>query len=437
MIHASIGRVCGAVAAALVLVQSLVLAGVDEHAARRAHVLGLMDSSSALVLHSAEIQMRSPDANYRFRQESNLLYLTGENRPGLTLLIAPRGIHIGDTLAHIVLFVKPAADDGALPLRPIADGITVHFQRFHDVFAPLLPEISTLYASSFSPAFVSDWLNNRPMFIERESRKQLEKKYPNLKVKNASPFVAGARVTKSPWEVERIRRSIAATGEGLRKAMELCRPGVREYELQAAIEHEMMRRGASAPSFPSIIGSGPNALILHYEHNHRTAAAGEMVVMDVGAEIEGYAADITRTIPVSGRFTSEQKKVYNAVLHAHDSIIANVRPGMPWSDLDKVARRVLAAEGFAKFWRHSVSHHLGIDVHDVGKMDTLRAGMVFTVEPGVYIPEKDTTVAPRFRGIGVRIEDDVLVTEGGAVVLSEAIPREIKDIEKIMRKPKR
>jgi Xaa-Pro aminopeptidase len=219
--------------------------------------------------------------------------------------------------------------------------------------------------------------------------------------------------------------------------MELCRPGIREYELQAAIEYEMMRRGASAPSFPSIIGSGPNALILHYEHNYRTAAAGELVVMDVGAEIEGYAADITRTIPVSGTFSSEQKKVYNAVLHAHDSIIASVRVGMPWSDLDKVARRVLAAEGFEKFWKHSVSHHLGIDVHDVGKMDTLRAGMVFTVEPGVYISEKDTTVAPGFRGIGVRIEDDVLVTERGGVVLSEAIPREAREIEKIMRKSKR
>ncbi|HSQ76441.1 MAG TPA: aminopeptidase P N-terminal domain-containing protein [Bacteroidota bacterium] len=437
MIRASIGRLCRAVAAALVLVQGLVLAGVDEHAARRAHVLGLMDSSSALVLHSAEVQTRTADVNHRFRQESNLLYLTGENRPGLTLLLAPRGIHIGDTLAHIVLFANPAADDGAVPLRPIADGITVHSRRFHDVFAPLLPEISTLYASSFSPAFMADWLNNKPMFIERESRKELEKKYPNLKVKNASPLVARARVIKSPWEVERIRTSIAATGEGLRKAMELCRPGVREYELQAAIEYEMMRRGASAPSFPSIIGSGPNALILHYEHNHRTAVGGELVVMDVGAEIEGYAADITRTIPVSGTFTSEQKKVYNAVLHAHDSIIANVRAGMPWSDLDKVARRVLAAEGFEKFWRHSVSHQMGIDVHDVGKMDTLQVGMVFTVEPGVYIPEKDTTVAPRFRGIGVRIEDDVLVTERGAVVLSEAIPREIKDIERIMRKPKR
>jgi len=437
MMRAAIRRLCGPVAATLILAQGLALAGMDEHAARRAHVLGLMDSSSALVLHSAEIQMRSPDANYRFRQESNLLYLTGENRPGLTLLIAPRGIHVGDTLAHIVLFVNPAADDGALSLRPVADGITVHIQRFHDVFAQILPEISTLYASSFSPAFMADWLNNRPMFLERESRKELEKKYPNLKVKNATPLVAQSRVIKSPWEVERIRASIAATGEGLRKAMELCRPGIREYELQAAIEYEMMRRGASAPSFPSIIGSGPNALILHYEHNYRTAAAGELVVMDVGAEIEGYAADITRTIPVSGTFSSEQKKVYNAVLHAHDSIIASVRVGMPWSDLDKVARRVLAAEGFEKFWKHSVSHHLGIDVHDVGKMDTLRAGMVFTVEPGVYISEKDTTVAPGFRGIGVRIEDDVLVTERGGVVLSGAIPRDAREIEKIMRKSKR
>jgi len=420
----------------LVLVQSAALAGMDEHAARRTHLLGLMDSSAALVLHSAEIQMRSPDANYRFRQESNLLYLTGEDRPGLTLLLAPKGIHVGDTLARVVMFVNPSMDDGSLPLRPIPDGVTVHISRFADVFGPLLSSISTLYASSYSPPFMADWLNNRPVFIERESRKELEKNHPNLKVKNAGLLVGRARMIKSPWEVERIRASIAATGEGLRKAMEICRPGIPEYALQAAIEYEMMRRGASAPSFASIIGSGPNALILHYELNRRTAAAGELVVMDVGAEIEGYAADITRTVPVSGTFTSEQKKVYTAVLSAHDSVVAAVHAGMPWSEMDRVAKRVLAAEGFDRFWRHSVSHHLGIDVHDAGVMDTLHAGMVVTVEPGVYIPVADTTVAAGFRGIGVRIEDDILVTPAGAVVLSEGIPRQIKDIEKIMRKKK-
>ncbi len=242
---------------------------------------------------------------------------------------------------------------------------------------------------------------------------------------------------KSPWEVDRIRTSIAATGEGLRRVMELCRPGMREYELQAVVEYEMMRRGASAPAFQSIIGSGPNALILHYEHNRRTLAAGELVVMDVGAEIDGYAADVTRTIPVSGTFTAEQRTVYNAVLRARDSVVSRIRSGLPWAELDRVAKAVLAAEGFGSFWRHSVSHFLGIDVHDVGKMDTLRAGMVLTVEPGVYIPENDTTVAAHFRGIGVRIEDDVLVTQSGAVVLSDGIPRTVKEIEKLMKKGKK
>jgi len=421
----------------LVGVHGLILAGPDEHAARRAAVLGLMDTSAGMVLRSADMQMRNPDANFRYRQESNLLYLTGENKPGLTLLLVPRGVQVNDTVARALLFVREGSDNGDLPLRPFSGGITLNAERFPEVFASALPGLKTLYASSMSPAFLNDWLNNRPLFIEREGRKELEKKFPQLKVKNAGPLIAQLRAIKSPWELERMRTAIAATGEGLRRALEMCKPGIKEYELQAAIEYEMMRRGAAAPSFPSIIGSGPNGLVLHYEHNHRTAEAGEMVVMDVGAEMGGYAADITRTIPVSGTFSNEQRKVYIAVLRARDSIVAGIRPGMPWSDLDRIARRVVDAEGFGKFWRHSVSHHLGIDVHDVGKMDTLQAGMVITVEPGIYIPKSDTTVALRFRGMGVRIEDDVLVTPSGHEVLSEAIPREISAIERIMRGRKR
>jgi Xaa-Pro aminopeptidase len=420
--------------AALLFLQSLAVAGTDEHAARRAFIMGLLDSSSALVLRSPEMPMRSADANFRYRQESNLLYLTGENKPGLTLLLAPRGVQVDGAVARIVLFVQQGSVDGSLPLRELPDGITLDGKRFPEVLASLLPELSTLHATPFSPGFVQDWLNNKPMFLERDSRKELEKKYPQLKVKNAGLIVARGRMIKSPWEVDCIRASIAATGEGFRRAMEICKPGIREYELQAAIEYEMMKRGASAPSFQSIIGSGPNALILHHEQNHRTAVAGELVVMDVGAEIGGYASDITRTIPVSGTFTREQRKVYSAVLRARDSIVAGIRVGMPWSGLDRIARSVIEAEQFGRFWRHSVSHHLGIDVHDTGVMDTLRVGMVITVEPGVYIAATDTTVSSGFRGIGIRIEDDVLVTEHGAQVLSDGIPRTVDEIERVMRR---
>jgi len=280
-------------------------------------------------------------------------------------------------------------------------------------------------------------MNNRPMFLERDARKELEKKYPSLKVKGPNALLGRLRAIKSPAEIDQIRRSIAATGEGIAGAMSACRPGAKEYELQAAIEYAMLRRGASAPAFSSIIGSGPNSLILHYEHNRRTMNAGDVVVMDVGAEIEGYAADVTRTIPVSGTFTPEQKKVYDVVLRAQEAIIRVIRPGAAWSELDRAARGVIDAAGFGKYWRHSVSHHLGIDVHDVGPMDTLRAGMVVTMEPGIYIPVSDTTMAPGFRGVGIRIEDDALVTAGGCTVLSEGIPKTIADVERGMKKRKK
>jgi len=408
-------------------------AAPDEHAERRAAMLGLLDSSSALVLRSGEIQMRNPEANFRFRQESHLLYLTGEDKPGVSLLLAPRGLRVGDTIVQVVLFAKKGEAEGVPAPRSLPDGIIADQQQFAIVLASILPQLKTLYASSMSPAFVNDWLNNKPLFLERESRKELERKFPDLKVKNAGSLVAKGRVYKSPWEIERIRAAIDATGEGLMRAITICKPGMREYELQAAIEYEMMRRGARAPAFQSIIGSGPNALILHYEYNRRTMAAGDLVVMDVGAEIDGYAADVTRTIPISGRFTPEQRKVYNAVLHARDSVVSKIRAGMPWSDMDRIAKGVIVSEGFGRFWRHSISHHLGIDVHDVGVMDTLRAGMVVTVEPGLYIPVDDTTVTSGYRGIGVRIEDDVLVTRSGCEVLSDRIPRSPDQIEKLMK----
>jgi len=408
----------------------------DEHAGRRAAMLGLLDSSSALVLRSGETQMRNPEANFRFRQESHLLYLTGEDKPGVSLLLAPRGVRVGDTVVQVVLFAKKGEAEGVPAPRPLPDGIITDQQQFAAVLASLLPQLKTLYASSMSPAFVNDWLNNKPLFLERESRKEVERKFPDLKVKSAGALVAKGRVRKSPWEIERIREAIDATGEGLKRAITICTPGIWEYELQAAIEYEMMRRGARAPAFQSIIGSGPNALILHYEYNRRRMVAGDLVVMDVGAELEGYAADVTRTIPVSGRFTPEQRKVYNAVLRARDSVVAKIKAGMPWPDMDRIAKGILVGEGFGRFWRHSISHHLGIDVHDVGVMDTLRAGMVVTVEPGLYIPVNDTTVTPAYRGIGVRIEDDVLVTESGCEVLSAQIPRNPDQIEKLMRRGK-
>ena len=403
-----------------------------EWAARRARALGRMDSSSAMVLRSPDQRMRNADVNYRFRQESNLLYLTGLNRPFVTLVLAPAGVALHDTIAHVLLFAR-AGEDGDDPLPAMADGVVLDPGRFQEIMNGLADRLSILYVSQAGVAFTQDWLNGKPMFLERDSRREYEQKHPGLKVKNAGPFLAVLRQMKSGTELAEIRKAIAATDTGLRRAMQFCRPGANEYELQAEIEYAMARAGAQAQSFPSIIGSGPNALIPHYELNRRATRAGEVVVMDVGAEMGGYAADITRTIPVSGKFTTAQRKVYETVLRAQQAVIAAARPGALWKALDAAARAVIAGAGFGAFWLHSVSHHLGLDVHDAGVMDTLRAGMVITAEPGIYIPATDTTVAAEYRGIGVRIEDDVLITPEGCEVLSTRIPKTVAEIEQVMQ----
>ena len=406
----------------------------DPRAARRRQALELMDSSSAVLLRAADRAMRSNDAPYPYRQESNMLYLTGIEDPGLVLLLAKRGVPVDGERVCAVIFA-PGAIITEVRSEVADPGLVVlDVRELQTVLARCLPELSKLYLSAPNVAFVNDWVNGKSLFLDRDARKALESRYPGLTVKTASTFLSPLRVLKSPEEIENIRTAIRLTGDGLQRAMNVCAPARYEYELQAAVEFEMTRQGASAPAFPSIIGSGPNSLIPHYEKNRRKMQAGELVVMDVGAEFGGYAADITRTIPVSGRYSPEQRRMVQAAVAAQDSVIAVVRPGLPWAELDRVANRVLGQYGFAGKMNHAVSHHLGIDVHDVGAWDTLRTGMVVTVEPGIYISQSDTTFAPPFRGNGVRIEDDVLVTATGAEVLSRALPKRPEEIEALMKR---
>ncbi len=425
------------IGALLILCSLQAVAGItpEEFAHRRFAVAAQLDSSAALVMRASDIRMRANDVNYRYRQESNLWYLTGSESPNSYLIIAPGGITVGGTRGVVAIFpplVSPADHDGG---GTVTTGqLELEVDRFPEAFRSVASKVKTLYVSAPDIKFVNDWLNGKSIFLDRDVRKTFEQTYPGVKVKNASALLARARGIKSPAEVELIRRAAAITGEGLERAMRACGPGVFEYQLQAEIEYVMTRRGSAGPAFPSIVGSGLNTLDYHYELNRRQAKAGELVVMDVGAEYGGYSADVTRTIPISGRFTKEQAEVYDLVLKAQEAAIAGIRPGAPFRVVDTKAREVVDAAGFGKYWGHGASHHLGVDAHDAGMMDTLRAGMVVTVEPGLYIPAGDTTRAEGYRGWGIRIEDDVLVTENGSVVLSEGIPKQRKEIEAIVGK---
>jgi len=226
------------------------------------------------------------------------------------------------------------------------------------------------------------------------------------------------------------------------RAME---PGWAEYEIEAVIEYTFRRMGSERPGFPSIVGSGENSLMLHYDTNRRTTRAGDLVVMDVGASYRGYTADVTRTVPVDGRFTPEQRAIYDIVLEAQEAGIAAVKAGVSFGAPGEAASRVLVRGlarlgllegrddfgGLRRFFPHGTSHYLGLQVHDVGSYRSLEAGVVITVEPGIYIaPAED--IAPRWWNIGIRIEDDVLVTDGEPVVLSAAVPKDPEEIEALM-----
>lgn len=251
------------------------------------------------------------------------------------------------------------------------------------------------------------------------------------------------RTTKTPEEIELMGYAIDVTATALREAIKSIEPGMYEYEVQGLIEYIFRKNGAEGPGFPSIVGSGENSVILHYESNRRQMQAGDMVVMDVGAEYHGYSADVTRTVPVNGSFTNEQRTIYRAVLDAADAALAVTEPGVTLLEVHRTAQRVLAdrllatglisrPEDVRRFFLHATSHYLGLEVHDVGQIGRpLAPGTVFTIEPGIYIsPAPD--IDPRWWNIGVRIEDDILVTEDGAMMMSGSVPRKPEAIIELM-----
>lgn len=254
--------------------------------------------------------------------------------------------------------------------------------------------------------------------------------------RDLGPVLASLRLVKDSVEIARLRRAIAITVEAQREAMRAAEPGTYEYELEALIEYVFRRAGAERVGFPSIVGSGPNSVVLHYDQSRRRMGADDVVVVDVGAEYDYYSADVTRTYPVRGTFTPRQREVYELVLAAQQATIDAVRPGVTMAELNTVARRYLrehsrgvcGARTCDAYFVHGVGHWLGMNVHDVGDYATpLRPGMVLTIEPGIYLSEES---------LGVRIEDDLLVTPNGAEVLSGDAPRTVAEIEALMRQGK-
>ncbi len=386
-------------------------------AARRSALAGLVGTGVAVIPSTAPSGRPGTGA----RPSSDFAYLTGLALPGSWLVIAARD---GAPTAT-VLFVRPdtARPAAATPARA-ATGIP-------DVrcLAGAPDEIEARLRTSSVAApdgrlYVTSSVRGVP-----DSAVIAAVDTSGLPVAPIGPLMAALRPSKDEEELARLRRASAITAEGVVAAMKAVRPGMREDSLQAVLERAFRARGASGTSFPSIVASGANALELHYSRNDATLAAGELVLVDVGARYAGYAGDVTRTFPVSGRFTSRQRSLYELVLETQRAAIDAVRPGVTIEELNRIAREAMAAgsgnlcgdRGCETYFVHGLSHHLGLDVHDPGRPgDPLAPGMVITIEPGVYLPDE---------GIGIRIEDDVLVTPGGHEVLSSAAPKTVPDVE--------
>ena len=414
----------------------------EEYAQRRSGVLQQMPEQSLAVFQAASVKMRSNDVEYEYRQNSNFLYLTGVNEPGGFLVL----VKDDSATTHEILFLRRVSGaaaswvgeslsfETAARLSGVADVRSA--ERFAAVVDSLLPGRQALYVK-FKPDFFYEPVSGERFFIGRKVKKLLQEKYPGLKIKSPGKFVARLRQVKSPAEIRLLRRAIDITCRAQVEAMRAARPGLFEYQLEAVIEYVFKLHGALAPAFPSIIGSGPNATVLHYSRNTRQTVGGDLVVMDIGAEYHGYSADVTRTIPINGRFSKEQREIYEIVLRAQKAAMNVIRPGVPFKTVHQTARKVIEEAGYGKYFIHGTSHFLGLDTHDVSaSRKELQPGMVLTVEPGIYIPagsEVDST----YWNIGVRIEDDVLVTEDGYELLSAAAPREVEAIEKLMREESR
>ena len=438
------------------------------YAERRQRLAGKMSAQTFALFFAADKRLRQNDTYYEYRQSSELLYLTGFSEPESALAIIPGGIVLPLDLDssgarhEALLFVQKreatqemwsgaiAGAERAERLYGVKALENVHLSAVLESL--LAPEDSTLrrdtvFITTFPTSAITEPLSGDVLNIEREAKLRLQKRHPKAVIRSQKRLLADMRQIKDADEIALIRKAVNITMAGHRAALAVLRPGVWEYELEAAMEGTFKRLGAEDVGYASIIGSGGNSCILHYTANRRQAQAGELVLMDCGAEYQGYTADVTRTVPVNGSFTPEQRAVYDVVFAAQEAAIKEYRKGVDWRLPHSRAVEVIRAgllrlgiisqpEEYAMYFPHGSVHYIGLDVHDAGNYSTFQPGMTLTCEPGIYIPA-GSPCDKKWWNIGVRIEEDILVTDGEPVVLSAALPRSAQEIEAFLRSARR
>ena len=429
-----------------------------EFARRRKRLMGLMGDASIAILPTASVRLRNRDVEYPFRPDSDFYYVTGFEEPEAVAVIVP-----GRPEGEYLLFCRERDPDkelwegrraglegacrdyGADDAFPIGD--------VDDILPGLMENRERVY---YAMGLYADFDARMMGWVNRvRSRARAGVTAPGEFVA-LDHLLHELRLYKSKGEIKAMRQAAGISMEAHRRAMALAAPGVREYEVEATLIHAFMAGGARSPAYPSIVGSGANACVLHYTENRDAARDGDLMLIDAGAEYDYYASDITRTFPVNGRFKPAQRALYELVLEAQRAAIAKVRPGNHWNDPHEAAVAVITSglldlgllkgrlpkllenEAHKPFYMHRTGHWLGMDVHDVGdykvegEWRVLEPGMVMTVEPGLYIPAGNTKVPRKYWNTGIRIEDDVLVTRDGAEVLTGDLPNDPDSVEALV-----
>ncbi|MFP8967619.1 aminopeptidase P N-terminal domain-containing protein [Pokkaliibacter sp. CJK22405] len=433
---------------------------LQECADRRERLMEKMAPDSLLILAGAELQRRNSDVDYYFRQDSDFAYLSEFHEPGAWLVLAP-----GREEGEFLLFCPdrdPATEQWTgyrLGVEGCEEELDADQAFTLDELEELMPElmlgITTLYTSWSSAQdvqpMVQEWL--------KSARSSARGKQPTpVQWLNSDDVLHPLRLIKSPFEQSLMRTAGNISAEAHIAAMKASRAGLAEFQLEAELHYHFAKQGARWPAYDSIVGGGANACILHYLNNDQPLVDGDMVLIDAGAEWQGYAGDITRTFPINGRFSPTQRLLYERVLKVEKACIEAARPGVTVDSLQRLAARMLCdallelgilegkletlikEEAYRPYYMHSIGHWLGRDVHDVGayrvagESVVLQPGMVMTIEPGLYLPLDDENLAPQWRGLGIRIEDNILITETGAEVLTGAVPVDPDEIEALMAK---